>query len=198
MDVVEITRVIKSALIASGCSDVIETHEEDPLLAHNELCIGEFFRLVIEPMPGRPAPPEQRPAPVCGVNPITITPRDRTQPYLVMSRLHLAVSGRTSATRGPGQRTVTVMMHHGVTTAADNLVGLAIFNEDHVIDGLMSLFPHGELVVRAGANPDHPWPLRKLKWETSDGREWSHPGTANVHQRELDREGTTGGEGSDG
>lgn len=197
MDVVELTRAIKSVLVASGYMK-IETHEEDPLMAHNELCIGGLVRLVVELMPGRPAPPEQRPAPTCGVNPITITPRDRSQPYLVMSRLHLAVPGRTSALRGPGQRTVTVMMHHSTTTANEDFVGLAIFDEDHVIDGLMSLFPFGELVAREDANPDHPWPLRKLKWETSDGREWSRPDLANTHQHRLDREGTTGGEGSDG
>ena len=198
MDVVEFTKVVKSALVAYGCSDVIEIHEDDPLLAHNELRIDGLARLVIESMPGWSALPEPRVPPMCGVNPITIRPRDRSQPYLVMSRLHLAVSGRTSALRGPGQRTVTVMMHHGVTTANEDFVGLAIFDEDHIIDGLMSLFPLGELVAREDVNPDHPWPLRKLKWETSDGREWSYPGLANSHQRELDREGTTGGEGSDG
>ena len=197
MDTIPFLRYLRDVLGADDRVGSVETYEDDPLLAHNEMRIDGRTRLVVEPAPGRQQPTRRVP-PLCGVNPITITPRDRTQPYLVMSRLHLAVSGRTSALRGPSQRTVTVMMHYGNSTAGDDLVGLALFNEDHVIDGLMSLFPHGELVVREDVNLDHPWPLRKLKWETSDGREWSHLDLANDHQRELDREGTTGGEGSDG
>jgi hypothetical protein len=60
---------------------------------------------------------------------------------------------------------------------------------------ILMLFPGGELEPRE-SDSEHPWPYRKMVWETSDGKEWHHPGLASQHQTELDREVTEGTEGT--
>jgi hypothetical protein len=184
-DAVTFTR--RLAITLNLIADSIKTNTNDPELAHNELCVDDCMRIVVEPLAGR-EPPQRRPQPRSGINPITLTPRDPDQPFLVLSRMHLR------GVRNGSQKTVTAMMHDGNTTD-EALLGLALFDEDQVIDGLMHLFPNGELVPREEGS-DSVWPCRKVVWETADGKEWHHPDLANDHQRSLDREVTVGSEGA--
>jgi len=198
MDEINLTRIVRDLLIASGCSDSIETHEDNPEIVHNELLVGGTFRIVVEPVAhdtaqGTVTQPTNQIGGVETPGPVIFKPRDPDQPTLEISRLHLSVPKRASSLRGHNQKTVTVTMHHG-STVDEQLVGVAVFDEDTFIDGVMMLFPGGELVPR-GSVGDGPWPFRQVAWETSDGQTWPDPAQAMRRQSELDRDVTKGNEG---
>lgn len=187
MGVVDLLVNIQHVLIASGRASLVETHADDPSLASNVLRVDGRVLLIAEPV--------RYPAQFTVNNEITLMPRDPSQPRLVVSRMAIGAGKRGGGRRGVQRKTVTVMMTHG-TSIDEDLCGLALFDEDYVIDGLLHLFPDGELVPRAESSSDNPWPYRKVQWETSDGQVWASSEVANAHQAELDRETTHGSEGA--
>jgi hypothetical protein len=90
--------------------------------------------------------------PASGINPVTLTPKDKSQRRLVLSRMHVGimktgrVMAKTTSLRKDDRKNdllklFIVAFHHPGETPAE----VTQFDEDHVIQGLKHLFPNGEL-----------------------------------------------------
>jgi hypothetical protein len=158
----------------------VRTAADSPDIADNEFCVGAF-QVCVSHMP--PVGVRAAAARLQACNPVTLTPRGVDQPCLTLSRLHLR-HGRTHTQL----KHVTVMMYEAGATASD-VRGLAVFDEDHVVDALRSLFPHGEL---AGEGRQQAWPARTVTWQTSDHKTWESFTAAELHQARLGPDGQPG------
>lgn len=187
-DELQLLRRIQAYLTKEGAKDIRTSTTHPRTVSVNEILVGKL-RIMVEPDRIDRTQRLRNLIDKTGINPVTFTPQDRTAPRLVLARLNVGTKRRM-------RRTITALMHNNDNTQDDNMLGLAVFNEDHIITGLLHLFPHGELAESGASEDDQIWPFRKLKWETSDGQEWSHPDIANGHQRMLNRDVTTGGEGN--
>jgi hypothetical protein len=171
----ELIAILSQLLRESGRKD-FQDHVDDPMIAPNELLFDDGRRVLAEEAP---EPPPMRPQAQMGVNPVTISPKRPEDPYLVLARVHIGAPG------GRSIKTVTAMMHVGDRPLDETMLAFAIFDEDHLVDGLLHLFPRGELepatVVARG------WPRPRPTWETSDGRTWPTPDEARDHQAEVNK-----------
>lgn len=147
---------------------------DDADIADNEFCIGAL-RVRVEPATKLAPADVMEAAKAC--NPVTLTPRGAEQPRLTISRLHLR-HGHSRVQL----RHVTVMMYEPGATAA-GVLGASVFDEEHVVQALRSLFPYGEL---DGESRQQEWPSRVVTWQTSDHKAWESFAAAKLHQARLE------------
>ena len=145
MNEVDLTRSLRAAVLVGNAlaneilSGNVVGHEDDPVLAENELLVylpgpeGEepCFRIRIEPCSGEPAEVKR---PRQGINPVTI--RTEGQPHLTLSRLHIG-DGNTIKKN----LTVALFPEDGTLPGAC----VTVVDEDKFIDAMGHLFPRGEL-----------------------------------------------------